>query len=90
MLRHKDKHTTRQSFRFPEPTNERKKMLQKVHELFNMVYESDAIYRSTGVLFYDLSSYLPRQTNLFEREFQQKDQNYELSRIINILNYKYG
>lgn len=89
MLRHKDKDTSRISYHFPEHTNDRKKILFHVQQLFEKIYSSQIIYRSTGVTFYGLRSYLPRQMSLFEKEFQEKDSSYELSRTINLINSKY-
>ncbi len=89
MLRHCDKNTSRLSYKFPEHTNDRKKILFHVQQLFQQAYSSDQIYRSTGVVFHGLRSYLPRQMNLFEKEFQKKDNSYELSRTINKINSKY-
>ncbi len=89
MLRDDDFRTHRKSYSFPEHTNDRRKMLQHVYKLFDDIYTPHTLYRSTGVNFYGLRSYLPRQMNLFEKEFQKKDNSYELSRAISRLNHKY-
>jgi nucleotidyltransferase/DNA polymerase involved in DNA repair len=90
MLRHIDKNTSRLWHIFAEHTNDRKKILLQVQQLFEQAYSSDQIYRSTGIVFHWLRSYLPRQMSLFEQEFQKKDSSYELSRTINRINSKYG
>ena len=90
MLRDEDFKTHRLTYKFPQHTNDRQKMLLAIKYIFEQVYDKDVIYRSTWVNCYNLRSYLPRQLNLFEKEFQKKDNSYELSRTINKLNYKYG
>lgn len=90
MLRDQYFQTHRLSYRFPEATNERKKILAAVQCIFEKLYNKNTLYRSVWIYCCHLRSYLPRQLNIFEKEFQKKDNSYELSRIINQLNYKYG
>ena len=89
MLRDEDFKTHTSNYIFPEPTNDRKKMLEVLKQLFEQVYKPGTLYRSTGVNFYKLSSYLPKQLSLFDKEFRKKDSSYELSRTLNRINKKY-
>jgi nucleotidyltransferase/DNA polymerase involved in DNA repair len=90
MLRDENFKTHRLKYTLPEHTNDRQKILLILQALFEELYIPNMVYRSTWVNCYKLRSYLPRQLNLFEKEFQKKDNSYELSRAINKLNHKYG
>ena len=90
MLRDENFTVHRLKYVFPEHTNDRQKIFFALKNIFEELYRSDIMYRSTWVNCYNLRSYLPRQLNLFEKEFTKKDNSYELSRAMNRLNQKYG
>lgn len=90
MLRDKSFNTYYYDFSFSEHTNLRHILLTITLRLFENIYNKNILYRSTGVIFSWLRSFLPRQTSIFDTPLRSKDQNYILNKTINQLNAKYN
>ena len=72
--------------KIPTYSNNHKEILEKIILLFEKFYSPERLCRSTGIFFYKLRNYLPKQSSLFDPILRNKDQNYELVKKINLIN----
>lgn len=70
-------------------TNERKKILQIIYNLFESSYSDCLEYRSTWIYFSDFKSFLPRQLSIFDVQNLSTMNNFTLNKTIINLNQKY-
>ncbi|MDD3302571.1 MAG: DNA polymerase IV [Candidatus Gracilibacteria bacterium] len=90
LLRTKDFKTLIFDYQLQEHTNDRFFLFSKLFTLFEINYNKDTIYRSTGVIFGKLKNYLPEQKNIFENISLGNRNNYTLYKTIENINNKYG
>lgn len=86
MFRDKNFYREYAFYKIPTYSNNHKEILEKIIILFEKLYSHQRLCRSTGVFFYKLRNYLPKQASLFDPILRNKDQNYELVKKINSLN----
>ena len=89
MLRDKNFNTYVFEHKLKIHTNIRENILIVVLELFNDNYNKNIIYRSTWVIFSWFKSFLPRQMSIFDKKDFYKDNQNNLSNLINAINLKY-
>ncbi len=76
--------------KFGEFTNLRKEIYDEVLKLFHTHFNDKIIYRSVWIIFSNFRNYLPKQTNIFDLKLRNKEQNYNLTKIIENINQKYN
>jgi hypothetical protein len=57
--------------------------------LFDTYYSSEKTYRSTWVILSEFKNYLPKQTSIFDKPLRSKENEYKLTKVINLINEKY-
>lgn len=73
----------------PDYSNSRDVLYNSVKELINNNYNSCLEYRSTGVIFSDFKSFLPRQMSVFDVQNLSTINNFTLNKTILSLNKRY-
>lgn len=89
MFRKKNFETITYECRLNDFTNLRTDILKKILILFNTNYDSNIVYRSTWVILANFRSYLPKQMSIFDKPLRSKENNYQLTKVVNLLNEKY-
>jgi len=90
MLRTKEFTTLTYDLTLSEHTNIRNNLFSVMLDLFHRNYNENITYRSTGIVLSKFRSYLPRQMTLFDRPIRSKDNHYQLTQAMNLINKKYG
>lgn len=89
MLRDKNFYTYVYDYKLAEHTNIRKNILEIMLYLFDTYYSSEKTYRSTWVILSEFKNYLPKQTSIFDKPLRSKENEYKLTKVINLINEKY-
>ena len=89
LLRDREFNTYHLDIILSDYTNERKKILQIIYNLFESSYSDCLEYRSTWIYFSDFKSFLPRQLSIFDVQNLSTMNNFTLNKTIINLNQKY-
>jgi len=90
MLRTKEFHRLYTSYEFRDYTLSRHEIYSVVENLLSEIYHPDTLYRSTGIITYDMRLFTPRQLSLSDVRERQSMQAIKLEKTLSDLRSKYG
>ncbi|MDA9129422.1 hypothetical protein N9J72_03025 [Candidatus Gracilibacteria bacterium] len=89
-FRTKEMDTYKKTLEFEDYTCDRKVIYSAIEKLFSELYDSEIIYRSTGVFSTDIQAYDPKQLSIFQTKNQASERSIKLESILGGINDKYG
>lgn len=90
LLRSKELSRRTETHTFDTPTIDKHLFLQTAKVLLEQVFELGTMYRSTGVVFSNLSPANPKQLSVFEYDNVTSERNVKLQKTIHQIQDRYG
>ena len=89
-FRTKEMERYRKTYEFEDYTNDRKTIYSAIKELFLDLYDSETIYRSTGIISTDIQPHNPKQLSIFRDQNIKSERSIKLEWVLGEVNQKYG